>query len=87
MIILLLFFFLLLQQPDHIVTSTGPNRVTSSIIYHFKAQGVKTSKLHDAISRSWGENFYGPSKSHALNIQIIIAKSQNNKFETKMYWK
>ena len=63
---------LVLQQSNEKVASfwdTGPRKVTSSNIHQIKAESLPGSKLHDAISKNWGENFYGPSKqgTHMTN--------------------
>ena len=52
---------IVLQQTLHIVTHTGPHRVTSSNIHQIKALSLGSSKLHDATVRTEGEIFYGPS--------------------------
>ena len=49
------------------MTCTHTGRVTSSIIYHFKACSVLSSELHDATSRILCEKNYGP-----LNMGTVI---------------
>ena len=61
---------IVLQQTHHIVTHTGPHRVTRSYIYQIKAQSVGGSKLHDATVRTEGEIFYGPSTKGTPNILV-----------------
>ena len=61
---------IVLQQTHHIVTHTGPHRVTSSNIYQNKAQSLGSSKLHDATVRTEGENFYGLSKEGTSNTLV-----------------
>ena len=60
----------MLQQSHHIVTHTGLRRVTSSNIYQIKAQNFGSSKLHDAIVRTEGELFYGPSTEGTPNTLV-----------------
>ena len=50
--------YIVLQQTHHIVTHTGPHKVTSSNIYQIKAKSLPNQKMHDATSVCWGENFY-----------------------------
>ena len=61
---------LVLQQTYHIVTHTGPHRVTSSNIYQIKAQSLGSLKLHDATVRTEGEFFYGPSTEGTPNTLV-----------------
>ena len=61
---------LVLQQTHHIVTHTGPHRVTSSNIYQIKAQSLGSSKLHDATLSPEGEIFYGPSTEGTPNALV-----------------
>ena len=49
---------IVLQQTHHIVTYTGPHRVTSSNIYQIKAKSLPNQKMHDATSVCQGVNFY-----------------------------
>ena len=50
--------YLVLQQTHHIVTHTGPHKVTSSNIYQIKAKSLPNQKMHDATSVCRGVNFY-----------------------------
>ena len=52
------FKILVLQQTHHIVTHTGPHKVTSSNMYQIKAKSLPNQKMHDATSVCWGVNFY-----------------------------
>ena len=61
---------IVLQQTHHIVTHTGPHKVTSSNIYQIKAQSLGSSKLHDATVRTEGEIFYGPSTEGTPNTIV-----------------
>ena len=61
---------LVLQQTHHIVTHTGPQKVTSSNIYQIKAQSLGSSKLHDATVRTEGKIFYGPSTEGTPNTLV-----------------
>ena len=61
---------IVLQQTHHIVTHTGPHKVTSSNIYQIKAQSLGSSKLHDATVRTEGEFFYGPSTEGTPNALV-----------------
>ena len=47
-----------LQRTHHIVTHTGPHKVTSSNIYQIKAKSLPNQKMHDATSVCRGVNFY-----------------------------
>ena len=49
---------IVLQQTHHIVTHTGPHKVTSSNIYQIKAKSLPKQKMHDATSACRGVNFY-----------------------------
>ena len=49
---------IVLQQTHHIVTHTGPHKVTSSNIHQIKAKSLPNQKLHDATSLCRGVNFY-----------------------------
>ena len=51
-------YLLVLQQTHHIVTHTGPHKVTSSNIYQIKAKSLPNQKMHDATSVCRGVNFY-----------------------------
>ena len=61
---------IVLQQTHHIVTHTGPHKVTSSNIYQIKAQSLGSSKLQDATVRTEGEFFYGPSTEGTRNTLV-----------------
>ena len=49
------------------MTCTHTERLTSSIIHHFKAESVLSSELHDATFRILCEKKYGP-----LNLGTVI---------------
>ena len=49
---------IVLQQTHHIVTHTGPHKVTSSNIHQIKAKSLPNQKTHDATSVCRGVNFY-----------------------------
>ena len=51
-------YILVLQQTHHIVTHTGPHKVTSSNIYQIKAKSLPNPIMHDASSVCRGVNFY-----------------------------
>ena len=57
---------IVLQQTHHIVTHTGPHKVTSSNIYQIKAKSLPNKKMHDATSVCRGVNFYKSLKKGTL---------------------
>ena len=49
---------LVLQQTHHIVTHTGPHKVTSSNIHQIRAKSLPNQQMHDGTSVCQGVNFY-----------------------------
>ena len=69
---------LVLQQTHHIVTHTGPHRVTSSNIYQIKAKSLPNQKMHDATSVCQGVNFYESLKRAPIQINNFTNKISFN---------
>ena len=67
--------YLVLQQTHHIVTHTGPHKVTSSNIHQIKPKSLPNQKMHDAISVCWSVNFYESLKRAPIQINNFTNKT------------